>query len=152
VAAGDPDILEYTRMPSEPDGGFVESWLRRYEDGWQDGSRAGFAVRPAAGGAVLGFAAYVSLDLEGRQGEIGYALARDGRGRGAASRSVDLLTRWGFEMLELERIELWIDVRNHASVRVAERCGYRLDGVLRSVHFKEGRRHDFGIWSRLVSD
>ena len=152
VAAGDEDILEYTRIPSAADGVFVESWLGRYEAGWEDGTRAGFAVRGADGGAVFGFAAYVSLDLEARQGEIGYALAPEGRGRGAATRSVDLLTRWGFDTLGLLRIELWIDVRNEASARVAERCGYRLDGVLRSVHFKEGRRQDFGIWSRLASD
>jgi RimJ/RimL family protein N-acetyltransferase len=35
---------------------------------------------------------------------------------------------------------------------VAERAGYRLDGVLRSKHFKEGLRTDLGIWSRLRSD
>ena len=152
VADGDRDILEYTRMPSQADGGFVASWLSRYEAGWLDASRAGFAIRAAAGGEVIGFAAYVNLDLEARQGEVGYAIAPAARGRGAASRAVDLLTRWGFDALGLERIELWIDVRNAASARVAERCGYRLDGVLRSVHFKEGVRHDFGIWSRLPSD
>ena len=83
VAAGDEDILEYTRIPSAADGVFVESWLGRYEAGWEDGTRAGFAVRGADGGAVFGFAAYVSLDLEARQGEIGYALAPEGRGRGS---------------------------------------------------------------------
>jgi RimJ/RimL family protein N-acetyltransferase len=152
VADGDPDIVEYTRIPSDAGAEFVRTWLQRYETGWDDGTRAGFAVRPAEGGEVLGFAAFVSLDLEARQGEIGYALPPHGRGRGAATRSVDLLTRWGFDELELIRIELWIDVRNEASARVAERCGYRLDGVLRSMHFKEGRRQDFAIWSRLASD
>ena len=32
------------------------------------------------------------------------------------------------------------------------RAGYRREGVLRSVHFKEGRRIDLGIWSLLRSD
>jgi len=152
VWEGDEGILEYTRIPTGADRDFVASWLARYERGWLDGSRAGFAVRPAAGGPVLGFAAFVALELDERQGEIGYATAPDARGRGTATRSVDLLTRWGFDTLGLERIELWIDVRNSGSERVAERCGYRLDGVLRSVHFKEGRRQDFGIWSRLAAD
>jgi RimJ/RimL family protein N-acetyltransferase len=152
VTDGDEGINEYTRIPTGADGAFLESWLSRYEDGWVDETRAGFAIRPASGGAVIGFAAYVSLDLAAQEGEIGYAVAPDGRGRGVATRAVDLLTRWGFEMLGLERIELWIDVRNEASARVAERCGYRLDGVLRSVHFKEGRRQNFGIWSRLAGD
>ena len=151
TVAGDPDIAEYTRIPTVPADDFLESWLGRYEQGWEDGSRAGFAVRDADG-STIGFAAFVALSLEEREGEIGYALAPAARGRGAARRSVDLLTRWGFEMLGLQRIELWIDTRNEPSVRVAERCGYRLDGVLRSVHFKEGIRHDFAIWSRLAAD
>ena len=65
---------------------------------------------------------------------------------------VDLLTRWGFDELGLERLELRIDPANTASKRVAERAGYRLDGVLRSTYFKEGRRADVGVWSRLASD
>ena len=67
-------------------------------------------------------------------------------------RAVDLVTRWGFDGLALERLELRIDVTNAASERVAERSGYRLDGVLRNVHFKEGLRTDTGVWSRLRSD
>jgi len=45
-----------------------------------------------------------------------------------------------------------MDVENAASARVAERAGYRLDGVLRSLHFKEGRRTDTAVYSRLATD
>jgi RimJ/RimL family protein N-acetyltransferase len=62
------------------------------------------------------------------------------------------LTRWGFDELGLIRLELRIDVENPASERVAERSGYRRDGVLRNVHFKAGLRCDLGIWSRLSQD
>jgi len=47
---------------------------------------------------------------------------------------------------------LEIDIANPASERVAERYGYRLEGVRRSAHFKEGRRADVGVWSRLRDD
>jgi ribosomal-protein-alanine N-acetyltransferase len=63
-----------------------------------------------------------------------------------------LLTRWGFDELDLLRIELRIDVDNAGSERVAERVGYQREGVLRSKHFKEGLRSDVGIWSRLRGD
>jgi RimJ/RimL family protein N-acetyltransferase len=66
-----------------------------------------------------------------------------------ATRTLRLLTDWGFSGLGLERIALWIDVANPASERVAERVGYVREGVLRSYWFKEDIRHDFGIWSRL---
>ena len=35
---------------------------------------------------------------------------------------------------------------------LAERCGYQLEGVMRSILAKQGRRSDAGLWSRLPSD
>ena len=152
AAAGDPEIVRFTLIPTNPDATFVAEWLGRYENGWLDGTRAGFAIRGADDEAALGFAAIVTLDLDKREGEIGYALPLEGRGRGTATRAVSLLTRWGLDQLGLQRLELRIDVRNTASERVAERCGYRRDGILRSLHVKEGLRGDVGVWSRLASD
>jgi RimJ/RimL family protein N-acetyltransferase len=145
-------VERYTFVPTNATEEFVPAWIQRYVDGWAEGTRAGFVVLDALDGTFLGFGSIVQLDLDARQGEIGYALLEESRGRGAASGAVDLLTRWGFDELGLERLELHIDATNVASQRVAERCGYRLDGVLRNLHFKEGRRCDLGIWSRLPSD
>jgi RimJ/RimL family protein N-acetyltransferase len=94
----------------------------------------------------------VKLDLDGAQGELGYVVAPAARGRGVASRAVGLLTEWGLGELGLHRVELRIDPANAASSRVAERNGYRLEGVLRSVAFKEGLRSDVAVWSRLAGD
>jgi RimJ/RimL family protein N-acetyltransferase len=147
----DDDIRRFTYIPTAPGERFVEQWVGRYERGWQDGSCAGFAVLDPDG-RVVGFAAIVRLDLDAREGEIGYMISREARGRGIAGRALRLLTGWGLGELELERLELRIDVTNPGSELVAERAGYRGEGVLRSVHFKEGRRSDVGVWSRLSSD
>jgi len=144
----DEEIAAFTYIPSEPTDGFLEHWLGRYEDGWRSGERAGFAAR--LGAEAVGFAAFVKVDLEQLQGEIGYVLAPAARGRGVATRAVGLLTGWGFGELGLQRIELRIDARNAASERVAERAGYVREGVLRNVAFKEGLRTDVAIWSRVA--
>jgi RimJ/RimL family protein N-acetyltransferase len=149
--ADDPDVVRFTRIPAGADEAFVRGWIKRYEDGWSDGSRAGFAIR-GHDGSALGFAAVVDLDLEHREGEIGYMVAPAARGRGIAPRAVDLLTRWCFDELALIRLELRIDVKNAASEGVAERTGYQRDGVLRNVHFKDGLRCDLAVWSRLSQD
>jgi RimJ/RimL family protein N-acetyltransferase len=62
------------------------------------------------------------------------------------------LTRWAFESAGAQRIVLIIDVENAASERVAERCGYVREGVMRSTHLKQGIRIDAALWSRLPSD
>jgi RimJ/RimL family protein N-acetyltransferase len=147
----DEEIMRFTRVPDDADQAFVSGWIGRYESGWADGSRAGFAVFDHER-ALVAFAAFVELDRAGREGEIGYAVGAQARGRGVATRSLQLLTRWGFDELGLARIELLIDVENAGSARVAERVGYTLEGVLRSKHFKAGRRTDLAVWSRLPGD
>ena len=147
----DAAVLKYTRVPSAPPPGFAATWLGRYLDGWRDGSRAGFAIE-ALDGEFLGLGMFVHFEWEGRQGEIGYVVGPAARGRGVATRTLRLLTDWGFSQLALQRIELWIDVTNQASEHLAEQVGYVREGVLRSCWFEEDIRCDFGIWSRLRSD
>jgi RimJ/RimL family protein N-acetyltransferase len=147
----DPDVISYTRVPAGADEQFVSWWIGRYESGWSDGTRAGFAIRDHEG-TFLGFAAVVDLDLEHHEGELGYMVARAARGRGVSVRALALLTSWCFDDLGLIRAELRIDTANAPSLRVAERAGYRQEGVLRNVHFKDGARSDVSVWSRLTSD
>jgi RimJ/RimL family protein N-acetyltransferase len=148
----DEDVKRFTYVPTVGDETAAAAWIARYEASGADGARAGFSIRDDVDGRFLGFAAIVHLDLENRQGEIGYMIDPGARGRGASIRAVGLLTRWGFDQLGLLRLELRIDEANAASKRVAERAGYRHEGVLRSLAFKDGRRTDTGVWSRLPGD
>jgi RimJ/RimL family protein N-acetyltransferase len=145
------DVIAYTRVPAGADAAFVRDWIGRYERAWDEGTAAGFSIRDRDG-AFLGFAAAVALELEERQAELGYMVLPEARGRGVARRSLELLTRWCLDELALERLELRIDPGNAASTRMAERAGYRLEGVLRSLYLKDGRRSDTAVWSRLRSD
>jgi RimJ/RimL family protein N-acetyltransferase len=72
-------------------------------------------------------------------------------GRGVARSALQLLTEWAFEH-GLERVKLRISTDNEASMRVAERCGYVREGLLRSLHFKAGKRLDIVVYSRLPTD
>lgn len=149
--ARDPDVQRNTYVPVPPPSGFGQTWAGRYEEGLRDGSRVGFAILDADGGAFLGMAVAARLDDAGGEAELGYIVAKGARGRGVASAALAELTAWGFER-GLERLELRINSDNEGSMRVAERCGYTREGTLRSVHFKAGIRTDVVIYSRLRSD
>jgi RimJ/RimL family protein N-acetyltransferase len=92
------------------------------------------------------------IDQVARTAELGYVLVQQARGRGVASTALRLLTQWAFSELEALRLELLISVENQASQRVAARCGYVREGVLRSLHVKQDVREDTEIWSLLPSD
>jgi len=148
----DPLVQRFTRIPDPFGSVEAERWVALYEQGWEDDSRAGFAILDHTGGAFLGMIAFVALRLDGFEAEVGYVVAPEARGRGVAVAALSLLTRWGLEELGLARIELRADLHNPASLKVAERCGYVREGVLRSVHLKSALRGDMALYSRVVSD
>jgi RimJ/RimL family protein N-acetyltransferase len=147
----EPDVQLNTYVASPPPADFGRTWLERYERGREEGTREGFAIVDADDGSFLGIAVAVRLDEAASEAELGYILAPEARGRGAATEALRQLTEWGFAR-GLQRLELRVDGDNEASKRVAERCGYTHEGILRSVYFKEGRRSDLFIYSRLPSD
>jgi len=150
--AEDPLVLRFTRFPEHSPPGFAADWLARYEAGRCDGTREAFAILDATDGSFLGVAVAPEIDRAARTAELGYVLAPAARGRGAATAALRQLTTWAFEELGALRLELLIGVDNPASKRVAERCGYVREGVLRSLHFKGDLRDDTEIWSRLPTD
>ena len=50
---------------------------------------------------------------------------------------------------DLERLELEIFDGNEASVRVAQRCGFQFEGLLRSRELHRGRRRDVALYARI---
>jgi RimJ/RimL family protein N-acetyltransferase len=147
----DADAMRFTRIPEPLPDGFARTWLERYEEGRADGSREAFAAL-TADGTFAGLGLAPAIDLVAREAKLGYMLVPGARGRGLATAILRLLTDWAFGELGILRAELIIDVENAASRRVAERCGYVLEGVRRSAHLKAGRRIDAEIWSRVASD
>jgi RimJ/RimL family protein N-acetyltransferase len=148
----DPDVLRFTRVPDPPPPRFVDTWIAAYEDGRKDGTREAFAIVHVGDGEFLGVAVAPQIDRAARTAELGYVVAPSARGRGVASEALRLMTEWAFDELGMERLELLISVENEASKRVAARCGYVREGVLRSHYVKGELREDTELWSRLPSD
>jgi RimJ/RimL family protein N-acetyltransferase len=146
----DADSRRFTTVPVPPPPEFPRSWLARYEEGRENGSREAFAVLDDAG-AVVGLVLAPRIDRKTQTVELGYVVAPEARGRGIATEALRRMTEWALAEGML-RLELKIDVGNDASKRVAQRCGYVFEGVLRSTYLKDGIRTDTEIWSRLPTD
>jgi ribosomal-protein-serine acetyltransferase len=63
--------------------------------------------------------------------EIGYWVRASLEGQGYISEAVNGITRFAFEVLTAERLEIRCDARNTRSAAVAQRAGYTLEGRLR---------------------
>jgi RimJ/RimL family protein N-acetyltransferase len=82
--------------------------------------------------------------------EIGYWLHAAHRKRGYMSEAVHALTALAFETLDAVRVQLTTDDRNEGSWRVAERCGYELEGVMRNdCRTSQGTLGNTRMYSRI---
>jgi RimJ/RimL family protein N-acetyltransferase len=82
--------------------------------------------------------------------EVGYWVRTSETGKGYASESVAALSSWALSDLGAKRLELVTDQQNLGSRGVAERCGFRLEGVLRNVmQSPDGRLRNSCVYSKL---
>lgn len=80
--------------------------------------------------------------------EIGYWVGASGRREGAASFAVEALSDWAFEHLDVDRLSLFIEPWNTASIKTAERAGYEFEALLESWERVGGVSRDMGSYVR----
>ena len=100
-----------------------------------------------AGGIGMG------VNVHDYRGRIGYWVAAEARGRGVCTRALRLISRYGLDELDLQRLELITDPDNVASQRVAEKVGFQREGVLRAhLRHPDGRIRDSVMYSLLPGE
>ena len=153
VACQDPEISRWTRVPYPYGASDARAYLLQRHDMLHAGTTAPFAIVSAADrDHLLGSISLMRFAWNHARAEVGYWLAGPARGKGHASRAVRLVTAWGFRSLDLHRIDLLAATGNPDSQRVAERCGFTREAVLRSyLQAKEGRQ-DMVAFGLLAND
>jgi RimJ/RimL family protein N-acetyltransferase len=85
--------------------------------------------------------------------ELSYQLYDDTfAGRGFVTEAVQLTVDYLFATKKFHRIHLVIVPENAASRRIAEKCGFLLEGTARGAFFNDGRNQDVVIYSLLRTD
>lgn len=154
VACQDPEISRWTRVPYPYGAADARAYLLQRHDSLHAGIAAPFAIVSAADrDHLLGSISLMRFSWPHARAEVGYWLAEPARGQGHVTRAVRLISDWGFRSLGLQRIDLMAATENPASQRVAERCGFTREAVLRSyLQGRDGRQDmvAYGLLAREV--
>jgi RimJ/RimL family protein N-acetyltransferase len=146
----DPDIPRFTMMPEEMTEDQARQWVARGLEWWRRGV-ARFAVTVPPSDECAGQIG-LQVDFTARRAEAFYWLDRRVRGHGLAVEALGLVTGWAFRDLGIIRVQLVTHLDNERSQRVAGRCGFRREGVLRAWEPVKDQQPDVVMWSRLVDD
>ncbi len=134
-----PDVRARSVRLREPTRAEVQRRCENAASEWLAGHRADFTIR--VDGA---FAGDIGLYNEAWSGQamVGYSLLPDFRGRGVATRAVNLVAAWAFE-IGVRRLVAGVAPDNTASQRVLEKAGFARESVQRSrFHGPDGGRVD----------
>jgi ribosomal-protein-alanine N-acetyltransferase len=141
-----PDFIYFPVSPKSIAAEKV--FLRLNAEKRRKGTEFNFAIMLR--GRVVG-AIGIKIDQQRKYiGEIGYFVDRQYWGRGIAAAAVKLAERYAIEHLKPKRLEILSLKPNQASRRVAEKCGYRKEGIQRGKILHHGKYEDAVLYAKIV--
>jgi RimJ/RimL family protein N-acetyltransferase len=154
AACQDPEIPRFVPIPQPYTIDDARWFVDHAREDSQAGPSAHFAIVDATTGILLGaISRHGPNEPATHRAMVGYWLAPEARGRGVATRAVRLLADWTFEATEVIRLELYTDVANERSGRVALRAGFAFEGIRRAWDLdRAGRPLDAAFYVTLRPD
>lgn len=101
---------------------------------------------------LIGIVGFHSVQWGHRATSIGYWLAEAEQGRGTMTLGVEALLDHAFDEWGLNRVEIRAATENRRSRAVAERLGFRLEGILREAERVGDRFLDNAVYSMLAGE
>jgi len=101
------------------------------------------------------FAGLIGLkdtDWINKKTEIGYWLAENKQGNGIVSLSVRKLSKYAFQKLKLNRIQIKVAEGNLKSIAIPQRMGFQYEGIERAGELHNNGYLDIKVFSLLKTD
>ncbi len=131
--------------------GFLK-FLFDYEKFCKGGEKLGYGIYLK--NKLVGRIDIINIDKESKSGEIDYWLSVKFVGKGYMPEALRMLEQEAFKRMGFNRVQIQTDTKNKASIRVAEKCNYKLEGVLREISFSKYFKNlrDTNVFSKLKSE
>jgi len=137
-----------------PDYSIEESriWIESQPDKWEKGEEYNFVISYNTGGLYLGGCGLRVIDRNIGIANLGYWVRMSQTKKGIATAATLLLTRFAFNELRLNRVEITVAVDSQASLRVVEKAGATKEGILRNKLTKNDTPCDAVMFSLIPQD
>ncbi|WP_445491653.1 GNAT family N-acetyltransferase [Niallia sp. 03133] len=128
--------------------GFLQFVLDRYEKK----EVALWGIQYKENGKLIGTIDFVWWKPNHSSAEIGYVLSHEYWGKGIMTEAAKEVIKFGFEKMDLIRIQAKCFTENIGSARVMEKAGMTFEGIMRKDMFVKGKHHDVKVYSILKEE
>ena len=150
--SSDEEVARYVLWEPHRSVAETRSGLRELIRRARAGYPSSWVITLKESGRVIGTIGFIWYSAENCSAEIGYSLSRAFWNRGYATQALSAVSAEAFRALPLNRLEAQHDLRNPASGRVMQKCGFRQEGILRSRIYNKGEYVDVALYALLRSD
>ncbi len=143
-----PEIAANTFVPQPYPPEAADEFVRLGRERWRDDEAYVFGIVEKSSQC---FAGCMGLHpaAEHNRAEVGYWIGKPFWGRGLATSALRLLLQFGFETLELNRVEAGHFEHNPSSGRVMEKAGMRFEGRRRQYVMHHEQPKDL-LWYAIL--
>ena len=106
-----------------------KAWVQTRQKMWETGREYSFVIADAQDGYFLGGVSLDAVDGINRCADLGYWVRLSAIKKGVATRAARLVLRFGFDILNLHRVQIITADTNLASQKVAEKLGTVREGI-----------------------
>ena len=134
----------------EDEYNYLLTWC---EEHWKAESGYTYVIREKEHEFALGMIDFLGIDATNKSGEIGYWLSINAVGKGYMHEAVLLLEDEIFNR-GFQRIVIRNDTRNIRSANVAQRAGYKLEGIMRQNRWSKTEKIfvDSNLWAKILPE
>ena len=147
----DPDVTEFLALKYPVSHHMEKSFLERAKDvGYHN---ANFAIVTRAEGKMIGGCGFERVSAEDRHAELGIAIGDNAYWDGGyGTDSMRALCRFGFDIMNLHRIQLDVYAGNQRAQHVYEKVGFRIEARKRQGIYKFGAYQDVLVMGLLEGE
>ncbi|WP_245984008.1 GNAT family N-acetyltransferase [Gillisia mitskevichiae] len=143
-----PDVIKYYGISFNTFEATREQmiWFQNLE---KNGTGKWWTIYSSITGEFLGAAGFNDLNKELKKAEIGFWLLPEFWGKGYMQEAMPLICDYGFNELELIRIEGIVESENLNCKRAIEKLGFTLESTSRDSELKKGKLISLDTYIKL---
>ena len=116
----------------------VKGLLDRYIGSYEREDYYRWAVIEKESGECIGQIAYFLVDSKNHFAEIEYCIGSEYQCKGYATEAAKAVIKYGFDEMNLHKVQICTKTINAPSKRVIEKCGLQYEGTLRDYFYMNG--------------
>jgi len=136
--ASDENVQKMYSEPTYHTKEEVKVLLDKYIGNYEREDYYRWAVIDREKGECIGQIAYFLVDSKNHFAEIEYCIGAEFQCRGYATEATKAVIAFGFDRMNLHKVQICTKTINAQSKRVIEKCGFTYEGTLRDYFFMDG--------------